>query len=493
MTISLFSNQGLGFGGKDTGLEQTAIDLREGRLTWDRQTLDYLYARSWACRRVCDLKPTLMASAWGELQLKANPELVEKLKPQLNKLRNLYRRGQKLANLYGGATIIRFINSDFNWEEPVNLKKVKKIDWSRVFDKWEIYPDTEDITINNDPEHPKQYKYNFIYDGKPQINKIHHTRIVRFRGATLPPQAMIENDYWENSLLEVFLEPYIEYYNASKNVAMAIKSFSLPVIEKRGLLDILALEFTRNAQTVKTRLAAIFAQLSSNKGIALDSESEKINFLDRKFAGLDAILETLRNEMVASSGLTKPQLLKEHPNGLSATGESERLAEAQELLALQEDQWGELIREDIALLLAQHGIYEGWEWQWNSTYQNTPTEDITSKEKQCNIDEKYIAMGVYSELEVRESRFGRSEYSQDMILDDSLFELSKEEKEEKEEQGKNSTMIVNETMESEMENQEEVKKDAVEKFVLPESDRELLPMSFYDEQLEGLEDLEEEE
>ena len=429
-----------------------------------------------------------MASAWGTLQLDSNPELIDKLKPQLNKLRRLYRRGQKLANLYGGATVIRFINQDTNWDVPIKLEQVKTVDYSRVYDKWEIYPNTEDLSINNDPENPESYRYNFIYDGKPQIDVVHHSRIIRFRGASVPPQAMIENDYWENSLLEVFLEPYIEYYTARKNVGMAIKSFSLPVVEKKGLLDILSVEFSRAGESVKQRLRTVFAELSSNKGVAIDGETEKINFLDRKFAGLDDILERLQNEMVASSGLTKPQLLKEHPNGLSATGESERLAEAQELLALQEDQWGELIRDDIALLLAQHGIYDGWEWQWNSTYQNTPTEDITAKEKQCTIDEKYIAMGVYSELEVRESRFGGSEYSADMVLDDSLFELSKEEEKE------NSTMMVNQPMENEKMNENEsVNQDAVEKFVLPENDREVLPQSFYDEQLEDLESLEEEE
>lgn len=491
MAISLFSNNAFGFGSPDSGLEQTAINLQTGRLAWDRQTLDYLHAKSWACQRVCDFKPNLMASAWGEIQLDSHPEIVEKVKPQLNKLRRLYRRGQKLANLYGGAIIVRYINTDTNWSSPINLESVKQVDWSRVYDKWEIYPNAEDITINNDPEHPETYRYGFMMDGQARTDIVHHSRIIRFRGATVPPQALVENDYWENSVLEVFLEPYLEYYNAKKNVGMALKSFSLPVIEKQGLLDILAMEYSKGVETIKMRLQKIFADLSSNKGLALDSESEKISFLDRTFSGLDNILLHLQNEMVASSGLTKPQLLKEHPNGLSATGESERLAEAQELMSMQEDQWGELIREDLKYILAQYGIYEGWDWKWNSTYQNTPSEDMAIKEQQCNVDEKYIAMGVYSELEVRESRFGGSEYSNDMTLDDKLFEQSKEEKEEKE----NSTMeLVNQNKEVVALNQskkeeKEIKKDASEKFILPENDREVLPQSFYDEMLEGLEDL----
>jgi hypothetical protein len=58
MGIGLFSNENYGFGGT-SGIEKTAIDLREGRLSWDRQTLDYLHSKSWACQRVCNLKPLL--------------------------------------------------------------------------------------------------------------------------------------------------------------------------------------------------------------------------------------------------------------------------------------------------------------------------------------------------------------------------------------------------------------------------------------------------
>jgi phage-related protein (TIGR01555 family) len=474
MGIGLFSNENYGFGGT-SGIEKTAIDLREGRLSWDRQTLDYLHSKSWACQRVCNLKPNLMAAAWGDVRLDTHPEIVEKLTPQLTKLKNIYRKGQQLANLYGGATAIRYVNNDTDWALPINLKQVKTVDYSRIYDKWEIYPDTSKTNINNDPENPEFYRYNFIYNGQPQINEIHHSRIIRFRGASLPPQAMIENDYWENSLLEIFLEPYLEYYNAKKNVSMAIKSFSLPVIKKSGLLDILSMEFSRGAESIKSRLATVFAQLSSNKGVALDSDSEEITFLDRSFAGLDSILEMLHSEMVASSGLTKPQLLKEHPNGLSATGESERLAEAQDLLALQNEQWDELIRQDLALLLAQYKIYDGYDWEWTNSYQNTPSEDIILKEKQCSIDEKYIAMNVYNELEVRESRFSHSVYSMDMILNDSLYDKEKTEiKEEIEEMSA------------------EDKTDEVAKFILSENEKEVLPVSFYDESLENLEDLEDE-
>lgn len=475
MSISLFINKNLGFGSQ-SGIEGTAINSKQGRLSWDRETLDYLQAKSWACQRVCELKPDLMASSWGNLQLKNNPEIIEKLTPQLQCLKDTYCEGQKIANLYGGAIAIRYVNQETDWELPIEEKNIKSIDYSRVFDKWEIYPDTSILSINNDPKNPEYYRYNFLYNNSPQINRIHHSRIIRFRGAFLPPQALIENDYWENSLLERFLEPYLEYYNGKKNISLALKSFSLPVIKKKGLIEVLSQEFSRGTQSVKTRLREIFTDLSSNKGVALDSESEEIIFIDRKFQGLKDIIDMLQNEMVASSGLTKPQLLKEHPNGLSATGESERLAEASELLALQETLWGKLIREDIKLLLAQFNITDGYEWEWNSTYQNSPSEDIKIKESTANIDEKYINLGTYNQLEVRESRFSGSQYNSDLTIDDNLFNQEKMKEKPTPEIKKDS---------------EEKPTTKVKKFTPKEG--KVLPESFYDMALENLEDIAEEE
>lgn len=459
------------------------LDLLSGSLEvrgdLPREVLDYLYANSWACKRVCDLKPDLMSSAWGELQLKKYPELIEKLKPQLAQLRKIYCEGQKIANLYGGATAIRYINQDTDWLSPININKIQSVSYSRVFDKWEIYPDTSDLAINRNPAYPQFYQYSYLYDGSSQINKIHHSRIIRFRGAFLSPQGLIDNDFWENSLLKVFLDPYLEYYRGKKYISLALKSFSLPVIKKRNLIEVLSQEFARGTQSVAQRLKDVFAQLSSDRGVALDSETEEILFIDRKFQGLKDIIDSLQCDMVAASGLTKPQLLKEHPNGLSATGESERLAESQELLAIQNNLWGDLIQEDIKLLLAQYNIYDGYDWQWTNSYQNTPLEDIKIKETQCNIDEKYITLGTYNQLEVRASRFSQSKYNPDLILNDQLFNQT-------------STMDNPTPNDSMTSSDNAFNQDAENNKFIP-VDNTLLPNSFYDEAMENLENIEEEE
>jgi phage-related protein (TIGR01555 family) len=476
MSISLFVNEKQGFNSQ-SGIENNAIHNKQSRLSWDQETLDYLQAKSWACARVCELKPELMRSAWGNLQLKDRPDIIEQLTPVLNNLKDIYCEGQKTANLYGGAIAIRYINKDTDWASPINLNQVQNVSYSRVFDKWEIYPDISVSNINNDPKNPEFYRYNFVYNNSPQIDRIHCSRIIRFRGSSLSAKALIENDYWENSLLERFIEPYLEYYNGKKNINLALKSFSLPVIKKKGLIELFSQEFARGTQSIRHRLKEIFSDLSSNRGVALDSDSEEINFIDRKFQGLKDVIDSLQNEMVAASGLTKPQMLKEHPNGLSATGESERLAESLELLALQDTLWGKLIREDLSLLLAQFNIYDGWDWRWNSSYQNNPTEDIKIKETQSIIDERYYNMGTYNELEIRESRFSGSSYNPDLILNDTLFT--------KNNMTSNNKLPIQENVDEDKKNGKKI-----EKFIPP--DTTLLPTSFYDEALENLENVEEE-
>lgn len=415
-----------------------------------------------------------MGSSWGEIVLQKESANVDDIKPLLERLRRVYVDGQKLANLYGGATVIR-LTGDSNWAIPIDINQQNNIDYSRVYDKWEIYPDSSDLTIQVNPHCPEYYTYTIVVDGISRVGTIHKSRIIRFRGDRLPPYAMIQNQYWDMSLLQSFYEPFFDYYNALKYTGKALKSFSLPVIKKKNLIEIFGQEYA-DGLNPKERLSKVFSELSSEKGVALDSETEELSFLDRGFTGIDSILAELKSNMVSASGLTKPQLLKEHPNGLSATGESERLAEAQQLQSQKELCWGEQIRVDIAILLATIGIYDGYDWQWVSGYEGTPIELSNLKSIQATIDEKYINLGVLTTDEVRQSRFGSSKFSLETTLQ-AVEPMNNE----------TNGPSKNDDNPDTVNNTDTISPVVNTKFV---ANGKLLPLSFYDQLLDNLEEVE---
>jgi hypothetical protein len=49
------------------------------------------YRSIWACRKVCDFLPRMMARGWGKINLPTNIELENKLNKDLSLLRHKYR------------------------------------------------------------------------------------------------------------------------------------------------------------------------------------------------------------------------------------------------------------------------------------------------------------------------------------------------------------------------------------------------------------------
>lgn len=368
------------------------IDLGQNKNTWA-----YWYRNSRIVRKVVDLLPELMEKSWGEAYSvqegnRRNENIINALQPQLEKLKNLYCNGQKNANLYGGATVIRMVEDGLDWDFPINDRMVKQVDYSRICDYWEVAPHflVEDFSNNllTDYHNPEYYTYLLANN---RTRYLHRDRVLRFRGAYLPNQLLVQNNYWEDSLLRSFMASYLRYDNSLKDIETIMDSVSIPIIKKKGLITQLGKNLQSTIAKIKSQAKEILQTIGVGKGIMLDSEMD-LSFRERNINGLEQAVTTFINDMVANSGLTRPQLLGEHPNGLQATGESEKRSEAERILTLKEDLWGANIRYDLKLLLAQYGIFDNRiQWRWTNGYQSNPLEEIEVELKQLELEEKQNA------------------------------------------------------------------------------------------------------
>lgn len=430
---------GLGVPGYDS-LETTTIGRR-----WhlDRELLDNCFESLWQCRKVCEYLPMMMRRSWGTLTLgDGNPEIITQSNNHLGKLKSLYQQGQTLANLYGGSTVIRFCDDGVGFDEPIERDRINYINYSRVYDTLEIQPDPDFIAANPlDPEYYvfySNYRDNFlntylspfglqrserVYTKSIQMSrqyKIHKSRVLRFRGAYLSPQGMRDNRGWEASVLEEFLTPLLRYLNSMGYVGEAMRTFETIVFEITGLFQ--KSQSSEGESELKRRLRLNQQLMSVMRSLAIDKNTEGVNIVGRQFTGVADILDRLRDEMIGASGLTKPQFYQEHPSGLAATGESERLAEANAILALCDQKWSDNIKTDAELyLLSQESPTRGqlppdWGYEWKSLYAKTPTEESDIREKTAKTDSINIQMGIYSSEEARESHYGGSEFDMNVSL-----------------------------------------------------------------------------
>jgi phage-related protein (TIGR01555 family) len=358
------------------------------------------YRSIWACRKVCDFLPRMMARGWGRMNLPTNMELENKLNKELSLLRHKYREGQRLANLYGGAVIIRIVEDGRDYSTPLG-KEVGNIRYSRVFNPWEIYP-----RLNNsddDVYSPEYYEMSASIDGQQSVFKIHSDRIIRFSGAATDHESMRHNRGYEDSLLVSFLDPCLRYLTAVSYVGASVSSFEFIIHKLQNLFS--ELENEESQAHLAERLRVAHNSLSALRGMVVDKEEEDVTVVSRNYAGVTEIISTLRDEMIAASGLTKPQFIQEHPSGLAATGQSERLAEADNIRALQEEKWGMLIETDCQLVLKKHKYYlNNWSWEWSNLFQLSPLEEAELHQYQANSDAIRISSGVLTPEEVKKRR-----------------------------------------------------------------------------------------
>ena len=417
--FSLFQNTQ-----KGTGTDyHTGGDNEPGdyfSLSRNYQWLEKLYLNSWICRRIVDFYPEAMGQAWGQVVVEKNPDVVEKTKNHFATLKNLYIQGQKVANLYGDSYVVRMVDDGLDISEPMDISKVTQVTYSRVFDYREIQPKIDMFEGSYyDPEHYHFYPSQAYKNHASLDSIIHKSRVIRFKGDFLPPQLFENNNYCYASVLEGVFLPLMRLDDGFAHVAEAVTSFEVILFALEGLLETLGSGSEEDRTNIKKRYKQIQQQISSMRGVVYDKDEEGITIAERKFTNIDQVLEQLRTELVAASGLTKVQLYNEHPTGLQATGESQRRVEAQKVEQKQISSWEPLINTDVEIKMIIEGGMDGYTWEWGSIYQESPVEKIERKDKLSTIDERYVRMTTFHPEEVRQ-RFTGTEYQEELVLEEKM-------------------------------------------------------------------------
>lgn len=405
---------GLGYGDND-GIDGLSLNYRQ----FSRQELDHLYRSFWAIRKVCDYKPNMMSREWGGISLGSArtraSQLIDNVNNKFKKAKGLYNLAQKLANKDGGACIIRLVDDGQDYSDPINESSIRTFNYSRVYSRWDIAPYSQ--IHEEDPLNPKLYQFTTV---KGERKLIHNSRVVRFRGSFVSYEDLQVNSGWETSLIVPFLEPCLRYSQGMGYVGASIKTFEVMIHLIEDLFT--ATESPDATERLLKRMRLNQVQMSALRGIVADKEREDIKMVARQYTGVSDIIEKLKDEMVAASGLTKPQLLSEHPTGLSATGESERLAEADGIRADQIRFWDDLIHEDCRLYLlskecpSRGKIPKSWNWEWKSLFQLPPNEEANLRKTYADIDSTNIGNGIYSAEEARTSRYGSNTFNKEITL-----------------------------------------------------------------------------
>lgn len=327
----------------------------------------------------------------------------------------------KLQRLYGGAGLVLLIDDGQSEEEPVDTARIRSVKGYVPLSRHELIPEDFSITDYSKPSH---YRVTTSQRLTPQqsgnyVNvRIHSSRVARFDGLYLPWNTRVRNTGWGLPVLQLIWEAYKRYETAMAGLEAMTTDSDLFVHKIPGLFNRIA---SGNESDLRKRLEANNLSRSVYGGMVVDTE-EELSFLNRALSNIASATDPFVKDLQAATGWPASILMGDSPGGLGKEGRFE-----ERVWSSLVEQWQELycrtsVTEIFTYILAsKEGPTRGrppaqWNLEFPSCFTETTSEKAALRVQIAQVDAQYLNLGVLNALEVRESRFGGTEYSIETTL-----------------------------------------------------------------------------
>ena len=392
-----------------------------------QEELENLYSQ-WIPKRVIDIvaeqstRKGFKVLFGGEGAAAEEVVGIEQVIEDLYILENL-NLASKNARLFGGAVILLYIDDGRSADQPVDFRNIRAIESMDVLDRWQIAP-----VINEDAlyDYSKATHYQIISGDlirQPQLVKIHKDRILRFDGEWIPYRIRQRNYGWGMSTLQTVYDSFRFYSTGISSAATLLTEFDIFVHKLRGLSSMLA---AGKEKDVRDRLVLNDMSKSIYRGYAIDAEKEELEFISRNFGGVGEILEKLRIDIIGASQIPHTILFGESPGGLGSTGRSEERDFTKHLGDYQASHYKRPLQHLMRMIMmSKEGPTKGkvpdsWRVVFNDLFQLNERESADVRARVAAVDGRMVQLGILHPQEVRQARYGGSEWSMETALDPSL-------------------------------------------------------------------------
>jgi phage-related protein (TIGR01555 family) len=315
--------------GAGTSNIMNATEYPITRISRDYNLLNSLYRNSWIAKKVINTIPEDMCKNWFSLTANLEAEQQDRYDKleRRTKLKEKILEGLTWGRLYGGAAGLMLIDGQ---EDMLEMPLVPESIMPNTFkgllilDRWSgIYPSLELIGDINDPDYglPEFYEIKDTANDSI-IQKVHHSRIIRFLGRKLPYYENILEMNWGASELEHVFDELMKRDNTSWNIASLIFQANVLVNKVDGLDQLLALTDQQTQQdfyNVKTAQN----QMRNNNAMMIIGDKDDINSLQYTFAGLSDIYNDFMLDISGACDIPVTKLFGRCPAGMNSTGEGD--------------------------------------------------------------------------------------------------------------------------------------------------------------------------
>lgn len=331
-----------------------------------------------------------------------------------------YERG------FGGGAILLGVNDgQEDLTQPLNLNKVRSIDWLTELEPREIQP----IYGYTDPRAPK-YGQPEIYrmvsravlpssggTSAPGSVDIHESRLLVFNGIRVSRyQVASTQGGWGDSILNRMWRVLRDFNTVWSSAGVLVTDFSQAVYKMKDLWETLSAD---NQSAFAERLQAMDLGRSTINSIVIDSEDE-FQRQSTPITGLPDLLDKFTVRLAAAADMPITLLFGVSPAGLNATGESDIRLFYDRVASYQRDLIAPQLRQLIQIIMRTTGDRQEpkkWSLRFRPLWQESAADRAKAMLTVAQADSTWIGAGVYSPEEAADAHWGTGEWNPEISID----------------------------------------------------------------------------
>lgn len=293
-------------------------------VSMNRQELEWAYQGSWLASLAVDVVAEDMTREGIELR-EADPEVIDSITEAFDDYAVLDQLCDtiKWSRLYGGAIAVMLIDGQ-DVSEPLTEVPYGAFRGLAVFDRWQLdSAQTQDLVQELGPDFGKPKYYRVISNASEVVfsqGLIHHSRVLRFDGRTLPFYIRQAYQGWGGSIIETAWAQISAFDLGTHSAAQLLSKSYLRYYKVEGLRDILTNDMAASGFLKQMDYVRMF---QSSEGMTLGDKEDDFQTFSYSFTGIPEILLQFGQQVSGAFGIPLVRLFGQSPVGLNATGESD--------------------------------------------------------------------------------------------------------------------------------------------------------------------------
>ena len=289
----------------------------------NRQILDSAYRSSWIVGQAVDTVAEDMTREGVEIVSGDNQDDIERIEEVASDLGvwDSLCQSIKWARLYGGCLAYLMIDGQ-KPETPLRLDTITEGQFKGVLplDRWMVSPSESRIT-DLSPDMGKPEYYNVTAQMPFSGKRIHHSRVIRFDGVTLPFLEAKRENSWGQSVIERLWDRLVAFDSTTQGAAQLVFKAHLRTYKVDGFRELVA--------TGGKPMEALVKQLEmvrlyqSNEGLTLMDAKDTFEAHQYSFSGLSDLMLQFGQQLSGAIQVPLVRLFGQSPSGMNSSGESD--------------------------------------------------------------------------------------------------------------------------------------------------------------------------